>query len=100
MSDLEEILEDPTITKLEEQGKKILEGHGDVTLVNDEVNQIWNLEVTELTKPLRAVIVQHLRENRKLYAQAKTKKAAKKTKVPVPEGGIELGDLELDLNLE
>lgn len=88
------------IDKLESQGSKILEGHRDVTLVNEEVNQIWDLDITKLTKPLRAVIVQHMRNNRTLFNTVKkARKDRKSAKVPVPEGGIDLGDLDLDLNL-
>ncbi len=90
----EEVME-----KLESQGKQILSGLGDVTLVNEEVNQIWDLEITELTKPLRAVIVQHLRNNRKLFNQVRKAKSTRKAKVPVPDGGINLDDLDLDLKL-
>jgi len=92
----EEILE-----KLESQGLKILEGHKDIELINEEVNLIWDLEVTELTKPKRAVIIQHLRNNRKLFNTVKKARAAKKTKpkVPVPEGGIDIDDLNLELEL-
>ena len=90
MSDLE---------ALENQGKRILEGHRDVTLVNEEVNMIWDLEVSQLTKPLRAVIIEHMRNNRKLFNTVKKARAAKKTAVPVPEGGINLDDLDLDIKL-
>lgn len=90
MSDLE---------NLEIQGKKILEGHKDVTLVNEEVNRIWDLEVSELTKPLRAVIIEHMRNNRKLFNAVRKAKATKKTAVPVPEGGINLDDLDLEIKL-
>ena len=90
----------PVLLKLEEQGTQILTGHVDVVLVNEEVNLIWDLEITELSKPKRAVIIQHLRNNRKLFHKTKAARAKKKsTKVPVPEGGINLEDLDLDLKL-
>jgi len=89
----------PLLDKLEAQGEQILAGHGDVTLINEEVNEIWSLEVVELSRAKRAVIIQHLRNNRKLFNQVRTKKKSAKAKVPVPEGGIDLDDLDLDLKL-
>lgn len=88
-----------TLDKLETQGQEILEGHADIVLVNEEVNQIWDLEISELTKNLRAVIIQHLRNNRKLFNQVRKAKATKKKSTPVPEGGINLDDLDLDIKL-
>jgi hypothetical protein len=85
--------------KLESQGLKILEGHKDIELISEEVNQIWELEVTKLTKPLRAVIIEQLRNNRKNYAKKKAKPRGKAPAVPVPEGGISLDDLDLDIKL-
>ncbi len=87
------------IEGLEEQGKQILEGHKDIVLVNEEVNQIWELEVTQLTKPLRAVIIQQLRDNRKNFAAKKAKGRAKKVVIPVPEGGLTLEDLDIEIEL-
>ncbi len=87
------------IEKLENQGQQILKGHGDVTLVNEEVNEIWSLDFADLTKPLRAVIIQHLRNNRTLFNAVKQARKTKKAKVPVPEGGLKIEDLDLDLEL-
>lgn len=87
------------VEKLEAQGKLILEGHKDIELVSEEVNQIWDLEVTELTPALRSVIIETLRNNRKNYAKKKAKGRGKKPAVPVPEGGISLDDLDLDIKL-
>ncbi len=86
--------------KLETQGAAILEGHKDIVLVNEEVNQIWSLPLDDLNEPLRAVIIQHLRNNRVLFNKVKAKRAStRKPKVPVPDGGITLDDLDLDLKL-
>jgi len=87
------------IEKLENQGQQILKGHGDVTLVNEEVNEIWSLGFADLTRPLRAVIIQHLRNNRTLFNAVKQTRKTKKAKVPVPEGGLKIEDLDLDLEL-
>lgn len=87
------------IELLEAQGKQILEGHKDIVLVSEEVNKVWELEVTELTPALRAVIIESLRNNRKNFAAKKAKSKAKKLSTPVPEGGIQLADLDLELDL-
>ncbi len=87
------------IEKLELQGEQILAGHKDVVLVSEEVNQIWDLEVTELTHNLRAVIIQKLRLNRKDFTAKKAKARGKKPAVPLPEGGIDLDDLDLEITL-
>jgi hypothetical protein len=93
------ILSTEILDKLESQGEKILSGHKDIELVNEEVNLIWSLPVDDLSRPKRAVIIQHLRNNRTLFNTVKSARKAKKTKVPVPEGGIDLKDLDLDLEL-
>ncbi|MGW8177691.1 MAG: hypothetical protein ACWGQW_02685 [bacterium] len=87
------------ISQLETLGQKILEGHKDIELDSSEVNLIWELEVSELTKPLRAVIIENLRQNRKTFAQKKAQGRGKKKATPLPQGGIDLSDLDLDLKL-
>ena len=86
-----------TLEKLTEQGSLILQGHSDIELVNEEVNQIWELDAADLSKSLRAVIIQQLRNNRQLFVQNKKAKAAKKLKKAVPDIGIDLDDLDLSL---
>lgn len=89
------------VDKLRTQGEQILSGHEDIVLVNEEVNQIWDLDVDDLDRPLRAVIIRHLRDNRKLFHKTKAARATKRAskKVPVPDGGISLDDLDLDVTL-
>lgn len=87
------------VAKLTEQGKQILEGHKDIELASEEVNQIWDLDVGELNPQLRGVIIETLRRNRKNYTKKKAAGRGKKKAVPVPEGGISLDDLDLDIKL-
>ncbi len=94
-----EIPEEPgVVPKLEAEGQQILSGHSDIELIDSEVNQIWDMDPGDLNKPLRAVIIEKLRQNRKKFLQTKKERAAKrKPKVQVPDDGISLNDLELKL---
>ena len=74
----EESLMVPVLDKLEAQGEEILSGHKDIVLVNEEVNQIWDLPVNDLSRAKRAVIIRHLRNNRMLFNTVKTARKAKK----------------------
>ncbi len=85
--------------RLEQVGKDIITGHKDIELISEEVNLIWELEVSELTQNLRAVIIEQLRNNRKNFAHKKAKAKAKKVSTPLPEGGISLDDLDLEIKL-
>jgi hypothetical protein len=87
------------LAKLENQGHQILQGHSDIVLVDSEVNLIWELEASELNEKHRAVIIEHLRNNRKNFAKKKAAGRGRKPATPVPTGGIDLGDLDLDLKL-
>ena len=84
---------------LEHQGQQILEGHKDIELLPEEVNLIWELQVDELTPALRAVIIESLRNNRKNFAKKKAAGRGRKPSVPVPDGGISLDDLDIEVEL-
>jgi len=87
------------LVKLEAQGQQIIEGHKDIELLDNEVNLIWELEPSELNAKHRAVIIEHLRNNRKNFAKKKAQGRGKKPATPLPLGGIELGDLEIEIKI-
>ena len=81
------------IEQLESLGEQILTGISGLEIDHTLVERIWDLEPKDLTKNLRAVIIEKLRRDRALFKE-KTKTRAAKKKISAPST-LNFDDLDL-----